>query len=96
VKPAVTTSVLRKESGQLKAALAKMMLENRLLKKSVLGPGGGRYMRYAASEKLEILRTVEDKSLGITRTHRAASQRNYSQRSKRGQNACFRICFLTD
>ena len=32
-------SELRKESGQLKAALAEMMLENRLLKKSVLGTG---------------------------------------------------------
>ena len=34
-------SELRKESGQLKAALAEMMLENRLLKKSVLGTGEG-------------------------------------------------------
>jgi len=32
-------SELRKESGQLKAALAEMLLENRLLKKSVLGTG---------------------------------------------------------
>ena len=34
-------SELRKESGQLKVALAEMMLENRLLKKSVLGTGEG-------------------------------------------------------
>jgi transposase len=32
-------SDLRKESAQLKAALAEMLLENRLLKKSVLGTG---------------------------------------------------------
>ena len=32
-------SALRKESGQLKIALAEMLLENRLLKKSVLGTG---------------------------------------------------------
>lgn len=63
-------SALRKESAQLKAALAETLLENRLLKKSVLGIGGERYMRYAASEKLEIIRTVEDRALGITRTLR--------------------------
>ena len=34
-------SELRKESAQLKAALAETMLENRLLKKSVLGTGEG-------------------------------------------------------
>ena len=32
-------SELRKESAQLKAALAEMLLENRLLKKSVIGTG---------------------------------------------------------
>jgi transposase len=32
-------SELRKESAQLKAVLAEMLLENRLLKKSVLGTG---------------------------------------------------------
>jgi len=32
-------SELRQESAQLKAALAEMLLENRLLKKSVLGTG---------------------------------------------------------
>jgi transposase len=32
-------SELRKESAQMKAALAETMLENRLLKKSVLGTG---------------------------------------------------------
>ncbi len=34
-------SGLRKESAQLKEALAETMLENRLLKKSVLGTGEG-------------------------------------------------------
>lgn len=32
-------SELRKQSDQLKATLAEMLLENRLLKKSVLGTG---------------------------------------------------------
>jgi len=32
-------STRRKESAQLKEALAEMLLENRLLKKSVLGTG---------------------------------------------------------
>jgi len=31
---------LRREPGQLKEALAELMMENRLLKKSVLGDGG--------------------------------------------------------
>ena len=61
-------SALRKESGQLKAALAEMLLENRLLKKKRARDWGGRHMRYAASEKLESIRTVEDSSLGLTRT----------------------------
>jgi len=34
-------SALRKASGQLKTALAEMLLENRLLNKSVLGTGEG-------------------------------------------------------
>ena len=35
------------------------MIENRVLKKSVLGGWGGRRMRYPAAEKLEIIRLVE-------------------------------------
>ncbi len=53
---------------QLKEALAEAMLENRLLKKSVSRGWGGRYMRHPASEKLEIIRTVEQSSLGVRRT----------------------------
>ena len=34
-------SELRKESGQLKTALAQMLMGNRLLKKSVFGTGEG-------------------------------------------------------
>lgn len=45
-----------------------MMLENRLLKKKCARDWGGRYMRYAVSEKLEIIRTVEEISLGIPQT----------------------------
>lgn len=59
---------LRSESGQLKEALAEALMENRLLKKKRAGGWGGRYMRYTASEKLEIIRTVEQSSLGVKRT----------------------------
>ena len=40
-----------------------MLIENRLLKKSVLGDGEERFMRYSASEKLEIIELVEQSSL---------------------------------
>jgi hypothetical protein len=43
---------LRAEARQLKEALAEATLENRLLKKSVIGDGED-----TASEKLEIIRT---------------------------------------
>src|SRR5438128_8656790 len=46
---------LKAEARQLKETLAEVLIENRLLKKSVLGDGGGgRFMRYSASEKFEI------------------------------------------
>jgi len=63
-------SELRKESAQLKAALAETLLENRLLKKKRARDWGGRYMRYPAAEKHEMIRTVEESSLGIARTLR--------------------------
>src|SRR5262249_2183193 len=59
---------LKAEARQLKGALAEGPLENRLPKKSVLGDGGGRFMRYSASEKFEIIELVEQSSLSIRRT----------------------------
>ena len=50
---------LRREMHDFKEALAEQVLENRLLKKSMIGDGGRRRMRYPASEKLEIIRLVE-------------------------------------
>ena len=66
-------SELRQKSAQLKAALAEMLQENRLLKKKRARDWGGRYMRYAATEKQEIICTVEKSSLGMTRTLRQLS-----------------------
>ena len=59
---------LRREARQLKELVAELMMENRLLKKSVTRRWGGRYMRYAAAEKLEIIRLVEQSSLPVRRT----------------------------
>jgi transposase len=59
---------LRGETHQLKELLAELMMENRLLKKSVLGDGEADIMRYAAAEKLEIIRLVEQSSLSVRRT----------------------------
>ena len=52
----------------LKEVVAELTLENRLLKKSVIGGWGGRRMRYPASEKLEIIRLVEQSHLPVRRT----------------------------
>ena len=59
---------LRHEMRDLKEALAEQVLENRLLKKSMIGDGGGRRMRYSPSEKLEIIRLVERSHLPVRRT----------------------------
>ncbi|MBN9268449.1 MAG: IS3 family transposase, partial [Hyphomicrobium sp.] len=59
---------LRAEARQLKEALAEATLENRLLKKKRDRGWGGWRMRYAASEKLEIIRTVETSHLPVRRT----------------------------
>ena len=59
---------LREQAVQLKEALAEAMLENRLLKKKRDWGWGGTYMRYPASEKLEIICTVEQSALGVRRT----------------------------
>ena len=59
---------LRREASALKEVVAELTLENRLLKKSVIGGWGGRRMRYPASEKLEIIRLVEQSHLPVKRT----------------------------
>ena len=59
---------LRREATALKEVVADLTLENRLLKKSVTADGEGRGMRYSASEKLEIIRLVEQSHLPVRRT----------------------------
>jgi len=59
---------LRAEARQLKEMLVELLIENGLLKKSVLGNGGGRFMRDSASAKLEIIELVEQSSLSVRRT----------------------------
>ena len=49
----------------LKKTLAELLMENHLLKKSVIGGWGRRYMRYSASEKYEIIRLVALSSLSV-------------------------------
>ena len=66
------------EARQLKEALAEATLENRLLKKSVIGGWGGHRMRYPASEKLEIIRTSRRR-----RCRSAARWRKSAFRSRR-------------
>ena len=59
---------LRAEARQLKEALAEVTLENRLLRRRRDRGCGGYRMRYAASEKLEIIRAVETSHLPVRRT----------------------------
>jgi hypothetical protein len=47
--------VLKAEVRQLKETLAEVLIENRLLKKKRSRRWGGRFMRYCASEKFEII-----------------------------------------
>ena len=67
-RPADEVKDLRREATALKEVVAELTLENRLLKKSVIGGWGGRGMRYPASEKLEIIRLVEQSHLPVRRT----------------------------
>ncbi|WP_156970252.1 IS3 family transposase [Hoeflea phototrophica] len=60
--------VLRRESRDLKEALADLTLENRLLKKKHDRAWGRRGMRYPATEKLEIIRLVEESHLPAKQT----------------------------
>ncbi len=59
---------LRSESLALKECVADLTLENRLLKKKHDRKWGLRRMRYLASEKLEIIRTIEHSHLPTKRT----------------------------
>ncbi|MVA12926.1 IS3 family transposase [Agrobacterium vitis] len=59
---------LRRESRDLKEALADLTLENRLLKKKHDRGWGRRRMRYPATEKLEIIRLVEGSHLPARQT----------------------------
>jgi transposase len=59
---------LRREARALKECVADLTLENRLLKKSMIADGDERRMRYPASEKLEIIRIVEQSHLPAKRT----------------------------
>jgi putative transposase len=59
---------LRREARALKECVADLTLENRLLKKSMIADGERRRMRYPASEKLEIIRIVEQSHLPAKRT----------------------------
>ncbi|WP_252258313.1 IS3 family transposase [Erythrobacter aurantius] len=58
---------LRREARDLKECVADLTLENRLLKKHDRG-WGRRRMRYPASEKLEIIKLVEQSHLPAKRT----------------------------
>ncbi len=59
---------LRRETRDLKEALADLTLENRLLKKKHDRGWGRRRMRYPATEKLEIVRLVEESHLPAKQT----------------------------
>ncbi|MEO3480416.1 MULTISPECIES: IS3 family transposase [Roseobacteraceae] len=60
--------VLRREARDLKEVVAEQALELRLLKKKHARGWGRRRMRYPASEKLEIIRLVEQSHLPTKRT----------------------------
>ncbi|MBA1145080.1 IS3 family transposase [Mesorhizobium neociceri] len=59
---------LRKEARDLKEVVAEQALELRILKKKHDRGWGRRRMRYPASEKLEIIRLVENSHLSARRT----------------------------
>ena len=65
-------STLRKENSRLKELVAETLLENRVLKKKRdrLQLGRGRYVRFTASAKMEVIRLVEGPDLSVQRTLR--------------------------
>ena len=84
---------LRREASALKEVVAELMLENRLLKKKHDRGWGRRRMRYAAAEKLEIIRLVEQSPLPVRHTlaklgiARATFYRWYDRYSRGGLEA---------
>ena len=69
---------LRREARALKEVVAELTLENRLLKKSMIADGEARSergMRYPASEKLEIIRLVEQSHLPVAARWRSSASR---------------------
>ena len=63
-------SELRQENEQLKQLVAELSLKNRVLKKKHEWTGlkPRRYMRYTQSEKMQILRLVEESPVSIKQT----------------------------
>jgi transposase-like protein len=61
-------TALRREARELKEVVAEQTLELRLLKKKHDRGWGRRRMRYPASEKLEIIRLVEQSHLPTKQT----------------------------
>ncbi len=59
---------LRRETQALKEVVADLTLENRLLKKSMIGDWGRRGVRVSPSDKTEIIRLVEQSHLPARRT----------------------------
>ncbi|SDR40098.1 Homeodomain-like domain-containing protein [Pseudovibrio sp. Tun.PSC04-5.I4] len=86
---------LRREARDLKEVVAEQTLELRLLKKKHVRRWGRPRMRYAASEKLEIIRLVDEghlsarqtlAKLGIPRTTFYRWYERYLQRGEAGLN----------
>ncbi|MFC2138691.1 IS3 family transposase [Bacteroidota bacterium] len=59
---------LKGENYDLKQLVAELSLENRMLKKSLNGRVNYKYMRRSTSEKMEIIRIVEQSQLSIKHT----------------------------
>ena len=70
VREATTDEVkdLRAEKAALKETLAELFMENPVLKKKRARGWRGRYMRYSASEKYEIIQLVQHSDLSVKRT----------------------------
>ena len=64
----MTNKALHDKARDLREAMAEQMLENRLFKKKHDRGWGRRGMRYPASEKLEIIRLVDQSHLGVRPT----------------------------
>ena len=67
-RPRARLKACARRCATLKELVAELSLENRLLKKKHDRAWGRRGMRYPASEKLEIIRLVEQSHLGVGST----------------------------